>query len=97
MHQPQRGSRQMPDVPPECGGGSVALPRPRGVADEGDWGWGRCTRVLPVTVEADGHVFDRAQGSIHSEIKSIRLVVAECSLLTYLVDSVRSLCRSVCP
>jgi len=73
----------MPDVPPECGGGSVA---PRGVPDEGDSGWGRCTRVLPVTVEADGRVFDRSQGSIHSEIKSIRLVVAECSLLTCLVD-----------
>jgi hypothetical protein len=72
----------MPDVPPEGGGGSVALPRPGGVPDEGDSGWGRCTQVLPVTVEADGRVFDRSQGSIHSEIKSIRLVAAECSPLS---------------
>src|SRR4051794_41416657 len=73
VHQRQRGSRQVPDVPPECGGGPVALPRPRGAPDERDSGWGRCSRA-PITVGADGRVFDRAsEGPLQSEIKSIRL------------------------
>ncbi len=72
MHQRQRGFKQVPDVPPESGGGSVALPRPGRAPDEGSFGWGRCTRA-PVTVGAHGRVFDRAQSRLQSEIKSTRL------------------------
>jgi hypothetical protein len=73
VHQRHWGSVQLPDLPPECGGDSVALPRVGGATDDGDRGRGRCTRCSSNSQSLMAVGLAEPQSPLRSEIQSIRL------------------------